>query len=397
MQTFKQCPILFAWLVLGYCLWLPTKVAADDAIIVVGAGGTADYTDAFTNWAGKWRQVLEERGDNVFTVGLPATQRVEDVAENTPTDRERLLNLLQSPKDPAQPTPPLWLVLIGHGTFGQGVANFNLNGPDISATQLGTALKQCGGKQIIINCASASGPFLTKLHGADTTVITATQSGDEQNFARFGGYLAEAITDPAADLDHDARISLLEAFLLASKETAAFYERDDRLQTEHALLDDNGDGKGTPSDFYRGVRVTAASTDNTLPDGGRARQTILVELQPPPQLPPAAQQRVTELEQQIESLRTRKSLLSIDEYYAALEPLMIELASLERSVVKQPDRSSTELTPQPAETTEPDPAETSDADAGRASDAPATPNATNNAPAAIKLSPDAGRGSESSA
>ena len=43
--------------------------------------------------------------------------------------------------------------------------------------------------------------------------MTATRSGNEQSFARFGGSLADAIADPASDLDQDGQTSLLEAFL----------------------------------------------------------------------------------------------------------------------------------------------------------------------------------------
>ena len=77
-------------------------------------------------------------------------------------------------------------------------------------------------------------------------VVTATKSGNETNFAHFGQYLAEAITDPHADLDKDGQISLLEAFLTASKGVDEHYRTRSQLATEHALLDDNGDQLGTP-------------------------------------------------------------------------------------------------------------------------------------------------------
>ena len=38
----------------------------------------------------------------------------------------------------------------------------------------------------------------------------------------------------------------LEAFLFASRKTTEFYKAENRLATEHALIEDNGDGLGTP-------------------------------------------------------------------------------------------------------------------------------------------------------
>ena len=107
----------------------------------------------------------------------------------------------------------------------------------------------------LIQCASASGPFLPALSAPGRVIITATRSGYEVNATRFGGYLARAIADPAADLDHDGRVSLLEAFLLASRQVAQSYREQGRLLTEHALLDDNGDQLATTADWFRGVHV----------------------------------------------------------------------------------------------------------------------------------------------
>jgi hypothetical protein len=56
---------------------------------------------------------------------------------------------------------------------------------------------------VLLDCASASGPFLSRLSAENRVVVTATKSGHELNFARFGQYLAEAIDDPRADLDKD--------------------------------------------------------------------------------------------------------------------------------------------------------------------------------------------------
>ena len=117
-------------------------------------------------------------------------------------------------------------------------------------------------------------------------VVTATRSGDEQNFARFGQYLAEAIADPRADLDKDGQVSLLEAFLTASSRVDEYYRTRSQLATEHALLDDNGDRLGTPADWFRGVRATEARQGRR-----RARRPPRPPAPPHPQRPRAAHAR----------------------------------------------------------------------------------------------------------
>src|SRR5207237_78587 len=126
---------------------------------------------------------------------------------------------------------------------------------------------------------SSSAPFMAKLAATNRVIITATRSGHEQNFTHFGQYLAEAISNPEADLDKDGQVSLLEAFLMASRKTAEFYKTENRLATEHALLDDNGDGLGTPADWFAGLRAVKKAKESKLVDGLLAQQFHLVRNQ----------------------------------------------------------------------------------------------------------------------
>jgi hypothetical protein len=180
----------------------------------------------------------------------------------------------------------------------------------------------------IVNCTSSSGPFMNKLIAPRRVVITATRSGSEHNYARFGDYFSAAIVDPAADLDKDDQTSLLEAYLAASHRVEEFYKQQARLATEHALLDDNGDGLGTPANWFDGLRATRRAKDGASLDGSHAHQIHLV-LSPREQAMPAdLRRRRDELELAIEALRDKKPTLSEDDYYAKLETLLVELAEL---------------------------------------------------------------------
>jgi hypothetical protein len=254
------------------------------------------------------------------------------VGEDAPSgeeDRARLLSILAD--EISRPAGELWLVFIGHGTYDGRSAKFNLRGPNIAADELAAALKSCRRPLVVVQCASASGPFLPALSGPGRVIITATRSGYEENATRFGGYLANDIASPSADLDKDGQTSLLEAFLLASRQVEQFYKDQGRLLTEHALLDDNGDGLGTPPDWFRGLRAVKTAAEGKTVDGVRAHQMILVRGESEQKLSPETRARRDDLERQLSALRARKSSMNEDDYYKQLEAIMVQIARLYES------------------------------------------------------------------
>jgi hypothetical protein len=228
----------------------------------------------------------------------------------------------------ARPAGELWIVFIGHGTYDGRTAKFNLRGPDISADDLAAALNSCQRPLAVLDCSSSSGPFITALSGTNRIIVTATRSGSEVNATRFGNYFAHAIADPAADLDKDGQVSLLEAWLYAARQVDQFYKDQGRLATEHSLLDDNGDKLGTPPDFFRGVLAVKTPAQGKSADGVRANQWHLIRGESERELSEAARARRDELEQQISALRSRKARLAADDYYSQLERLLVEMAKL---------------------------------------------------------------------
>ena len=289
---------------------------APSVIIVVGAAGEPEYGTNHLQQAALWIRAAESAGVAAVTLGVGT--------DSGKTDRELLQAQLAA--EPAEGPGELWLVLIGHGTFDGREARFNLRGPDLSASELAGWMKPVRRSVAVINTASCSAPFLNALSGTNRVVITATRSGVEQNATRFGLPLAKALSDPAADLDHDGQTSLLEAFLAASRGAAEFYQTAGRLATEHALLDDNGDGLGTPADWFRGVRATKQARDGASLDSARAGRMALIRSSEEQALPAAVRAHRDELEARVEGLRARKSTLPLEEYYRSLEALLLELA-----------------------------------------------------------------------
>lgn len=288
-------------------------------LVVIGASGEEQFATNFVEQAVLWAAATERAGARRLEIGR-AAGGTNDLAElRAAVEAEARLTGAE-----------LWLVLIGHGTFDGKEARFNLRGPDVSATELAAWLKPVQRPLAIINTTSASSPFLKALAGTNRVVITATRSGYEQSAARFGGELAKALASPAADLDQDGQTSLLELFLSASAQVAESYKTQGRLLTEHALLDDNGDGLGTPAEWFRGLRSTKKPDGGGAVDGLRAHQWHLVRSAEEAKLTTAQRARRDELELAVAGLRDRKAQLGETAYWAKLESLLVELALLYR-------------------------------------------------------------------
>jgi hypothetical protein len=288
-------------------------------IVVSGAPGEAEFAADLTLQSEAWAKVSAQAGARHVAIGVGGEV-------GAIPDRELLQQALAA--EPKTGAGELWLVLIGHGTFDGKDAKLNLRGPDVSATELAAWLKDFQRPLAIIDTTSASAPFLARLAAPQRVIISATRSGNEQNYARFGKFLAEALPDPKSDLDKDGQISLLESFLSASHRTQEFYKTEGRLATEHALLDDNGDGLGTPAEWFRGVRATKQARDGAALDGPRAHQFHLVRSEAEQALSPEIRARRDRLELQISDLRARKAKLPEKQYYAELEKLLLELAAV---------------------------------------------------------------------
>lgn len=329
----------FAGLVLSVLMSVSAAFAQDDVdpepkkevaeatsmIVVAGAPGTQQYGEQFFEWTIEWEEVAKRSGANYTGIGTS-----EDASVSS---RKQLIKAISSVSP--QAATPLWLVLIGHGTFADGVAKFNLTGPDVSAKELAEWLAPIKRPVVVVNCSSSSGSFVNQLSGPRRIVVTATKSGTEESFAYFGKFFAKAIASPESDLDHDDEVSVQEAFLRASAEVKRFYESEGRIATEHAILDDNGDGKGTPSKMFRGTRAIAVAKNAEKLDGAVAAR---VTLSPAGKGLPFTSEELSrreEIETTLERLRLKKSTVTETQYHQEIEPLMIELAKIYRDAERR--------------------------------------------------------------
>jgi len=291
-------------------------------LVVIGAAGEEEFGKAFRESGERWHAAFPS---DDFSL-LDGT----DLAKSDEKDhRQQILDWIakdESKRVDGDPIQERWLVLIGHGTNDRKAAKFNLKGPDISAETITKAIASVKARWLIMDGSSSSGPFINALSGENRIVITATKSGAEQNYARFGEYFSKSITDPTTDLDHDDCVSILEAFLAASNRVAQFYENEGRLASEQALLDDNGDSRGTPAAFYRGARPVKAPADGLKLDGSLASRMIASSFGQPDLRTGDQRAKCEAIADQIELLRSRKKELAEEEYYLELEKLFLQYA-----------------------------------------------------------------------
>lgn len=287
-------------------------------MIVSGASGGDKYAEAHARWRTQLTQVLGEK----YQLG---PEQLIVLAENpadggTRATAEGVRRAFATLRNRARREDLILVVLIGHGTFDGADAKFNLVGPDLSATDWSDLVRGLPGRVIVVNTTSASFPFLERLAARNRIVVTATDSGVQRYETIFPQFFAEALTDPAGDLDKNGRTSLWEAFAFASARVKRWYEERGQLPTERALLDDNGDGVGKEAGAPGFDGVLARST--YLDVDPAARLTGVEEL---------LKQR-SDLEARLEELKAKKPSLAAEPYEKELEGILVELAKIGRLI-----------------------------------------------------------------
>jgi len=287
-------------------------------VTVSGLGGEPDYEQRFTAMANDLDKLLKASGSEAHVYTLSGAQAT----------RGQMTETLGRVAKQAKPEDDFVLILIGHGSFDGVEYKFNLVGPDISGAELASLCDHIPSRrQLIVNTTSASGGSVGALEKPGRAVIAATKTGTEKNATVFVRYWVEALHDPTADLDKNDSISALEAFEYADRKTAAFYDSQKRLATEHAVFEDTG--KGQP--------VRAAATDT---GEGHLLATFTVLRIGAAQLAandPAKRDLLAkkeELEQKIDTLKYQKAAMEQEDYKKQLTEALLELARVQGELDK---------------------------------------------------------------
>lgn len=298
-QSNTPRPVLAAVLPIAFALLCSCApiFAQQVTMVVSGLGGNADYQQKFDRYAAtiaeQSRHLSVNPADTILLPGSAAT-------------RENILGTIADimAREPAS----FSLYLIGHGSHDGEHYKYNITGPDITGMQLRDALAgNDRQRQLVVVATSASGALLELLQADNRVLITATKNARERNAVLFPQFVSEGIGNVAADTDKNEVISAAELFDYAQRAVAAHYEGEKLLAPEHPRLQ---------GDFA--TEIATAHYGTLLQQAGEIAPDLL-------------EQR-NNLSARISNLRSRKDDLGEDEYFDALQALMLELGAVQREI-----------------------------------------------------------------
>ena len=312
-------------------LLLAVPVAASDryALIVSGANGEATYSEPYGQWRQSTVTALLEKLEFDDAKILTLFDGGDANHAATAAGVRRSLDAIRARM---RPDDLLFVLLIGHGSFDGTEAKFNLVGPDLSSTEWAALLKPVPGQIVVVNTTAASFPFLAHLSRPRRVVITATDSVAQRFDTVFPEFFVRALTDASADLDKNGRVSVWEAFAAASMGVRRHYTQRGQLATEHAIIDDNGDGIGREAggEGTDGSLSSRVYLDPDVAGSAPTDEELLLLLQ----------KRAT-LQIDVDELKQRRQLMTPGEYQQEFERLMIAFAAVSREIRRKQKTAAT--------------------------------------------------------
>jgi hypothetical protein len=323
------CRLAVVCLLLALCLGVPATNAAERdgrwAILLTGVSGDADLQKIYL------KEITDLHSILAGPLGFPRDQILvlfDDPSLNPEIIRykstvENLQTVCRNLAARVKKDDQVFVFIEGHGNYDGKVYKLNLVGPDPTAEDLASALYSIPARHfVVVNATNCSGGSLPAFSQEGRIVVTATKSGMEKNQTHMGQYFIDALKNSAADADKNGRVSIMEAFSYVSQKLEDYYNSEGNLQTEHPMLDDNGDAQAQSKPSPENGDGLLAGT--TFLDGGTnvgKRDDLNPEQQ---ELARTAQ----ELEKQIEALKYVKSQMSEAEYEKKLEDLLLKLARI---------------------------------------------------------------------
>ncbi len=305
-------------------------------VVAAGVGGSPEHRERFTGWASALCEALTA-APAPPTVRL-VVERPEEAPPSAPrpcaprgrSTRDELEAQLVAAGGDIAEGGGLLVVLIGHGSGGPR-PRFNLPGPDLSPENLRDILARATAAPVTVaHLGSAAGAFVPALSGPGRVILAATRAR-ETNETRFPEHFVAAFVGGEADRNRDGNLSALEAFVYARDAVERDFDRDGLLRTEHAVLDDNGDGVGS------GDPKTEAGTDGVLasrtPLLATTEQSVLAAGEEDAAIRSLLARR-EELAARVDELRNVRGAIPEGAYFAELETLLLEIAGITEEIAR---------------------------------------------------------------
>ncbi|MBN1916839.1 MAG: DUF3857 domain-containing protein [Verrucomicrobia bacterium] len=231
------------------------------ALIIAGVAGDQKNHVEFWETAQRFVSVLTGpygyARENV-TLLFDDEARVGVGADGLPR-RETIEATVERLRAVTRPEDQLLVVVLGHAEMVGRQASVHLPGRDIRDKDLGELFAGFPGRLILIVSTPVSGYFMAPLQGPGRIVITATKADREINKVRFGRVFSEVLEKTA---NAGERPSIGELYMQARALVDGEFKTGGLIPTEHAMLDDNGDGEGTRE--IPGERDSGEATDGAL-------------------------------------------------------------------------------------------------------------------------------------
>lgn len=338
LETGLAAVVAVSCLMLAVCTTSAIRVQAQDtatdrfAILIGGLGGSPEHSEKFEQYLFDARKALVDdigfSSDHVVVLAEAAIKDREFVDDVSTAENIRLQ--FESLASRVGVGDHVYVMLFGHGSFDGDHAQLNIPRRDLTESDYSKLVDALGaGRVVFINTASASAPFVGAISAPGRIVATATKTGTERNETVFPGFLVEGLSGLTADLDRNGDVSVGELFRYAAENTTRHFEETSHLATEHAILEDTGDGVG-----YRVEELDNNGEGNLASVTYlRSRESALASVSP------ADRDEVSRLvvekekiEGEIAGLKSKKANLEEDEYYESLEALLVELSRLDGAI-----------------------------------------------------------------
>jgi hypothetical protein len=173
-----------------------------------------------------------------------------------------------------QPADRFVFYYTGQANTVAGKLRLNLPGQDITHQSLAECINQikASSMMIVLDCPGA-GLAAKAITGKGRIVVCGCEA--QQHYStKFGEYFVPALADPNSDTDGNGKVSVLEAFTLACKQSEDWYRQRNLLKTETPVLEDNADGVPSPqpwryeSDKADGLLASKLFLVNRITNGG---------------------------------------------------------------------------------------------------------------------------------
>lgn len=242
----------------GCVLLLASAIRADDppadakvpptrwAVIVSGLPGDDEHAARFDEITGQWTQWLTQTLD--FDAERVLLLKGKAGGNGRAATRESLQALFAKLATDVQESDAVWVFFLGHASYDGNRAFFHIPGPDPDAAEIARWLAPLKAReQVIWLTHASSGWFVKSIARPQRMVIAATAADFEFNETEFPAAFAAVTKRSLEELDSDqsGKVSMMELFAALVSETEAQFKLDSRVPTEHAQLDDDGDGRGT--------------------------------------------------------------------------------------------------------------------------------------------------------